>query len=130
MTGLKQYYKEIRRSLSGSPKYKKTILTALKLDVDTYCQENPGATTADIRNFFGEPADYAKEYAATMTQEELGKNLAKVGFHKRLWTITAVLIVLIVATLAIQIGIDTHRATASHSIITTYEIRTEGKEIE
>ena len=130
MTERKQYYREIRRALNGSPKYKANVLTSLKLDVDTFCQEHPSATMADIRQFFGEPADYAKEYSATMTQEELGQKLAKVSFHKRLWATTAALIVLIVAALAIQIGIHNHRATANHSIITTYEIRAEKEGIQ
>ena len=127
MTELSRYYAEVRQALEGSRRFKSSVLQDLKSDAEAFLAENPGATAADVRQHFGEPTDYAKEYAATMMQEELGKNLAKVGFHKRLWTISAALIVLIVATLAIQIGIHNHRATASHSIITTYEIRTEGK---
>lgn len=125
MTELSRYYAEVRQALTGSRRFKNRVLQDLKSDVEAFLAENPGATAADVRQHFGEPAAYAKEYTAAMSGEELGQKLSKVRFHKRLWAATAALLVLITLALAVQIGIHNHLATSNHSIVTTYEIRME-----
>ena len=123
MNVLRKYYAEVRQALEGSRRFKSIVLQDLKSDVEAFLAENPGATAADVRQHFGEPAAYAKEYTAAMSGEELGQKLSKVRFHKRLWLSVAALIVLIVATLAIQIGIRNDHAVADYSQIITEEIQ-------
>ena len=123
MNELRKYYAEVRQALEGSRRFKSIVLQDLKSDVEAFLAENPGATAADVRQHFGEPAAYAKEYTAAMSGEELGQKLSKVRFHKQLWLSVAALIVLIVATLAIQIGIRNDHAVADYSQIITEEIQ-------
>lgn len=123
MTQLRKYYAEVRQALEGSRRFKSIVLQDLKSDVEAFLAENPGATAADVRQHFGEPAAYAKEYTAAMSGEELGQKLSKVRFHKRLWLTVTALIVLIVATLAIQIEIRNDHAVADYSQIITEEIQ-------
>ena len=125
MTQLRKYYAEVRQALEGSRRFKSSVLQDLKSDVEAFLAENPGATAADVRQHFGEPAAYAKEYTAAMSGEELGQKLSKVRFQKRLWLSVAALIVMIVAAVAIQIGITNNQHVAKYYFETIYEIRTE-----
>ena len=124
MTQLRKYYAEVRRALKGSRQFKKQVLQDLKQDTTAFFAENPGASIADVRQHFGEPAAYAGSYTAAMDEQELSQMLSRVRFHRRLWLAVAVLIVLIVAALAIQIGITNNRDVAKYYYLTTYEIET------
>ena len=118
MTELSRYYAEVRQALEGSRRFKSSVLQDLKSDAEAFLAENPGATATDVRQHFGEPAAYAKEYTAALSGEELGQKLSNIRFHKRLWLTVAVLIVLTAVALAVQIGIRIDHAVADYAIET------------
>ena len=122
MTELSRYYAEVRQALTGSRRFKNSVLQDLKSDIEAYLAENPGATAFDIRQYFGEPAAYAKEYTAAMSEEELGQKVSKVRFLKRLCVAVAAMIVLIAIALAVQIGIRNDHEVVDYYKIVTGEI--------
>ena len=102
---LRQYRKEIKHALKGSASWRRSILENLDSDIDSYLEEHPDAGEAELRAYFGEPAAYAKEYAATMSGSELRSELDHMGFQKKLWLSIGIVMVLIIIVLAVYIGV-------------------------
>ncbi len=116
---LLQYRKEIKFALKGSAACKRSILENLDSDIEVYLAEHPEAGEAELRAYFGEPAAYAREYTATMSGNELHRKLSSRSFHKKLWLGVAISIVLIIAILAVYIGVYNNHETGRWY---TYEI--------
>lgn len=111
---LRQYRKEIKHALKGAAAWKRSILENLDGDMGSYLEEHPDAGEAELRAYFGEPAAYAKEYAATMSGSELRSELDHMGFQKKLWLRVGIAIVLIIAILAVCIGIRNSQAAGDY----------------
>ena len=111
---LRQYRKEVKHALKGSAAWKRSILENLDSDIEAYLAEHPDAKAAEFRAYFGEPASYAEEYAATMPSSELHKNLDNRSFQKKLWLSVGISIVLIVAILAVCVGIRNSRQAGDY----------------
>lgn len=118
-TELNRYCKEVRRALKGSPKYKASVQNTLRSDIEAFLAENPDATAQDIRQHFGEPANFARESAAAMDSEELSRKLS-VGKKVFITVVAGILTALIMWACGLAIAVNDHRDAING--YSTYEI--------
>ncbi len=69
----KKYLQKVRRSLTCPRKLKKRMLDGLRSDIDTYLEEHPNASPADLTERFGEPAALSESYLSALDAGELAK---------------------------------------------------------
>jgi hypothetical protein len=70
---IKDYYRQIERSLPGSAKAKKHIMDSIQQSVSNYLEEKPLTELAEIRSHFGTPQQIANAYVEQLDTEEVIK---------------------------------------------------------
>lgn len=75
MRELQNYFREVQKALPCGSCEKKKILRDLRLSVDNFLEENPGATFAAVESHFGTPAQIADTYTEEMAPRELQRKL-------------------------------------------------------
>ena len=61
---VKRYLTEVNGTLKNVKDYRRSVLGNLEADIWAFLSENEDATEADFLAYFGNPGDYAAEYAA------------------------------------------------------------------
>lgn len=74
MTELKQYYKQIQKTLPCTHTYKKRLIQELKESVDSYLKEHPDTDMRAIENRFGTAEQIVASYAMEMDAVDIVKN--------------------------------------------------------
>lgn len=60
---VKRYLAEVDGALENAKDYRRSVLGNLEADIWAFLSENKDATEADLLAYFGNPGDYAAEYA-------------------------------------------------------------------
>lgn len=111
-TILNKYFQDIERELKADGAYKASLLEKLRSDLEDFLEEHPEATEAQLRQFFGSPEDYAREYTATLDPEELCSKVSHGRFHRKLLISVAATVLAVIIGLALWIGIRNHKSAA------------------
>lgn len=75
MRELQNYFREVQKALPCGSCEKKKILRDLRLSVENFLEENPGATFDAVESHFGTPAQIADTYTEEMAPRELQRKL-------------------------------------------------------
>jgi len=75
MRELQNYFREVQKALPCGSCEKKKILRDLRLSVENFLEENPGATFDAVESHFGTPAQIADTYTEEMPPRELQRKL-------------------------------------------------------
>lgn len=106
---LTKYYNAVKKNLHCSKQLKKEILHALESDVEEYTQQNPDLTIEEIREHFGTPAEFAKESMSALDDEEIGRQIKKSKYIKRVIAITAIILILVFTITAVWVIAENSR---------------------
>ena len=107
---LTDYCKAVKKNLHCSKQLKKEILHALESDIEEYLEQNPDTTAEDVREHFGDPADFARESLSVLDDEEIQRQISKSKFIKRIVLIAVIIICLVFTTTAILVVMENSRA--------------------
>lgn len=94
----KQYFREIKKSLSCSSAQKKSYLTELDSSVSSFLQQHPMASVHDLHIVFGDPHSIAASFLEQTSPDEYSHRLS---LKRKI----ALGVISIVAILAVVIGI-------------------------
>lgn len=72
---LKRYYRRIRWALPCSRKLTGKIIAEIRVSVQAYLEENPGAVFEDVERLFGTPQQIAAAYLDEMDRSQLAREL-------------------------------------------------------
>ena len=130
-TILNKYFQDMERELKADGAYKASLLEKLRSDLEDFLEEHPEATEAQLRQFFGSPEDYAREYTATLDPEELCSKVSHGRFHRKLLISVAAAVLAVIIGLALWIGIRNSQSACDYydyavsegSILPTEDIR-------
>lgn len=75
MRELQNYFREIKKELPCGGCERRKILRDLRLSVENFLEENPGATFDAVESHFGTPAQIADTYTEEMAPRELQRKL-------------------------------------------------------
>lgn len=92
---MKTYFRDIYDLLPCSRKEKRRLIDTIKINMNTYLEEHPEATTNDIEQYFGTPAVIVTSYINSVDSKKLVKNLRLRKTIKRIVVTTAAVLMLL-----------------------------------
>lgn len=111
------YYHEIKKQLVCKSSKKKKLIMELKGNIAEFLEDNPNSSINVITQHFGTPEDIADGYISSMEGGELGSNLQKSKWFRRIITMALLVIVAIVSLVCIIELLDNHNYAQSSEIV-------------
>ena len=103
------YLRQVTAALKSCGLYRKSVMQAIRADLEDYLDEHPDATEQALQAQFGHPQDYVKEFLSGMSSEELSRNLSAKAFRRNLTIVIVAALLALAVALGLWIGIGNSR---------------------
>lgn len=91
----KYYYRDIRRLLKCPRQTRQRLMGDLQNSIENYLEDYPDATQDQLISHFGSPDEIARDYLASLDQEELQKQISRNSTVRRNLLIILIVVALI-----------------------------------